>query len=103
MRDGLAAGALADVPPGDDWIGLVHAFLYAGAGSVLATQWTVDDRSTAGFMDEFYRQLQGTDAAPIALAQAQRVFLRRSESRSPFFWAVRAERWTKVGGWQADP
>src|SRR5439155_9134367 len=24
------AGALADVPPGDDWVGLVQAFLYSG-------------------------------------------------------------------------
>src|SRR5207302_1486299 len=28
-QTGLAAGALADVPPGDDWVGLVNGFLYA--------------------------------------------------------------------------
>jgi CHAT domain-containing protein len=35
-QTGVGAGAVADVPPGDDWVGLVQGFLYAGAGNVLA-------------------------------------------------------------------
>src|SRR5205807_6548405 len=42
-QTGLAAGALADVPPGDDWVGLVNGFLYAGVSNVLATLWPVAD------------------------------------------------------------
>jgi CHAT domain-containing protein len=32
----LGSGAIADVPAGDDWVGLTHAFLFAGASQVLA-------------------------------------------------------------------
>jgi CHAT domain-containing protein len=84
---GLAAGALEAVPPGDDWIGLVQAFLHAGAGSVLATLWAVDDRATSTFMTTFYEQVRDTGRASTALAQAQRLALHRRESRSPLYWA----------------
>jgi CHAT domain-containing protein len=84
---GLAAGATTDVPLGDEWLGLVQAFLSAGAGSVLATQWRVNDDATARFMDLFYGQLIGTRSVATALAQAQRVFLSHTESRSPLYWA----------------
>jgi CHAT domain-containing protein len=84
---GLGAGALADVPEGDDWVGLVQAFLYAGAASVLATHWPVDDRATSTFMRAFYAKLRATGSPSTALAQAQRVFLHTPSSRSPFFWA----------------
>jgi CHAT domain-containing protein/tetratricopeptide (TPR) repeat protein len=84
---GLAAGALEAVPPGDDWIGLVQAFLHAGAGSVLATLWAVDDRATSTFMTAFYEQVRDTRRVATALAQAQRLALHRRESRSPLYWA----------------
>ena len=38
-QTGLASGAVADVPAGDDWVGLVRAFLGAGAQNVIATLW----------------------------------------------------------------
>src|SRR5438309_371551 len=40
-QTGLASGALADVPAGDDWVGLTRAFLHAGARRVVATVWPV--------------------------------------------------------------
>jgi CHAT domain-containing protein len=46
-QTGLGSGALADVPPGDDWVGLTRAFLHAGAKYVVATLWPVDDWATA--------------------------------------------------------
>src|SRR5207249_5274595 len=56
-QTGVAAGALADVPPGDDWVGLVQGFLYAGASNVLATLWPVADVATARLMERFYSEL----------------------------------------------
>src|SRR5207245_6682039 len=50
-QTGLAAGALADVPPGDDWVGLVQGFLFSGASNVLATLWLVQDLASAPLME----------------------------------------------------
>jgi len=83
----LGAGALADVPAGDDWVGLVEAFLYAGAGHVLATLWPVADRTTAAFMTHFYREVAAGDGEAEALAVAQRATLRNSTTSDPFYWA----------------
>jgi CHAT domain-containing protein len=83
----LGAGALADVPAGDDWVGLVEAFLYAGAGHVLATLWPVADGTTATFMTHFYHELAAGDGEADALAAAQRATLRNSATSDPFYWA----------------
>jgi len=83
----VAAGSRADVPPGDDWVGFVRAFLAAGAQNVLGTLWRVEDQATAELMAEFYRALAGGQAMPEALAEAQRLLLTRPETSSPFFWS----------------
>jgi len=83
----LASGAIADVPSGDDWVGLVEAFLQAGASSVLASLWPVDDRATAQLMEEFHKRLADGHPAVAALAEAQRTLLRQSRTARPFFWA----------------
>ena len=49
-QTGLGSGHFAEVPSGDDFVGLTRAFLYAGRNSVLATLWEVDDASTLGLM-----------------------------------------------------
>lgn len=83
----LASGALADVPPGDDWVGLTQAFLQAGAGGVLASLWLVDDRATARLMERFYRGLASGESEAAALAGAQRAMLREPGRGHPFYWA----------------
>jgi CHAT domain-containing protein len=83
----LGSGTLADVPAGDDWIGLTRAFLHAGADRVVATLWAVGDESTADLMERFYQaRARGLDDAT-ALAEAQRAMLRRPASAHPFHWA----------------
>ena len=83
----LGSGAIADVPPGDDWVGFVEAFLQAGAGSVLASLWPVDDRATATLMEEFHKRAAKGYAPIAALAEAQRTLLRNSRTARPFYWA----------------
>src|SRR5439155_7238305 len=53
-QTGLGSGALADVPAGDDWVGLTRAVLHAGARRVVATLRPVDDWATAALMERFY-------------------------------------------------
>jgi len=86
-QTGVGAGTLADVPPGDDWVGLVQGFLYAGASNVLATLWPVADVATARLMERFYRELAAGQPEAEALALAQRAALRNPSTAHPFFWA----------------
>jgi CHAT domain-containing protein/TolA-binding protein len=83
----LSAGTLADVPSGDDWLGLVEAFHFAGAAKVMATLWPVEDRATADLMAQFYAGLNAGRSEAEALAEAQRATLRKRASAPPFYWA----------------
>lgn len=86
-QTGLGSGRLADVPAGDDWVGLTRAFLHAGARSVVATLWAVEDGSTAALMERFYEEYSRGAAPDRALAVAQRALLERRATAHPFHWA----------------
>jgi CHAT domain-containing protein len=86
-RTGLGSGTLADIPAGDDWIGLTRAFLHAGASRVVATLWPVEDWPTAALMERFYREYAGDGDAVRALAAAQRAALALPTTSHPFTWA----------------
>jgi len=86
-QTGVGAGALADVPPGDDWVGLVQGFLYAGASNVMATLWPVADVPTAHLIERFYGELATGRSEAEALALAQRAAVQDARTAHPFFWA----------------
>ena len=86
-QTGLSSGRLADVPAGDDWVGLTRAFLHAGAGQVAATLWPVEDWATSGLMDRFYEAYAAGDDPARALAVAQRGMLAERATAHPFQWA----------------
>jgi CHAT domain-containing protein len=79
---------------GEGLVGLVSAFLQAGARSVLATQWSIDE-STAELMDSFYKAMSGGKDVAGALRQAKLDTLKKRLKFSgtevslahPFFWA----------------
>jgi CHAT domain-containing protein len=56
-------------------VGLTRAFIYAGAPSVVASLWKVDDTSTAYLMSSFYKNLR-TKTKAEALRQAQLEMIR---------------------------
>jgi CHAT domain-containing protein len=62
--------------------------MYAGAASVLASLWSVEDRATADLMASFYRDRlrQGLSAAE-ALRRAQLEIAGQPSRKSPYFWA----------------
>jgi CHAT domain-containing protein len=68
---------------------LEQAFLYAGAGTVVATRWRIEDQSAAALADGFYAHLAGGDAAE-ALAAAQRDLIRTGRYGAPHYWAAYA-------------
>jgi tetratricopeptide (TPR) repeat protein len=84
---------LAEVGVGDESVGLVRAFLVAGAARVVASLWPVDDESTLAFMTRFHVALAGGQGPAAALRQAQAAT--RSEQPHPYFWAA----FTVHGGW----
>jgi CHAT domain-containing protein/tetratricopeptide (TPR) repeat protein len=65
--------------------GITAPLLAAGAKSVVASQWDVDDRATARFMRDFYAALLDQPVA-YALADAQRAA--RSRGEPPHVWAA---------------
>ena len=97
-QTGLGSGALADVPAGDDWVGLTRAFLHAGAARVVATLWPVDDWASAALMERFYEGYQAQDDAARALALAQRTLLAAPATAHPFYWAG----FVSIGGAPAE-
>ncbi len=81
------------VAPGDELIGLVRGFFYAGAPTLLLSLWTVDDEATAELMTDFYTDLRAGSRPAAALRAAQ---LRQMQARPhPFFWSpfVLTGRW----------
>ena len=81
------------IAPGDELIGLVRGFFYAGAPSLLLSLWTVDDEATAELMTDFYTHLRAGSRPAAALRAAQ---LRQMQERPhPFFWSpfVLTGRW----------
>lgn len=84
---------------GEGLIGLTRAFLYAGAHSVVASLWSVNDVSTAELMIRFYRKLAAGETKDEALRAAQielmqledpgpdKVEGRRSTFANAFHWA----------------
>lgn len=83
----LGSGSVGDVPAGDDWVGLVRAFIHAGADNVLATLWAVDDLRTAEFVAAFHRRLVEGGSYVNALAEAKREAIRSDDLGHPYFWA----------------
>ena len=67
---------------------LAWAFTYAGAPSVLTSNWRVDDASIATFFEAFYRHLREKVTTAEALRLAQVEMLEQTDSASPYYWAA---------------
>jgi CHAT domain-containing protein len=73
---------------GEGLIGLTRAFQYAGARSVLASLWKVEDKATYELMKRFYRYLKDGKTKDEALRLAQIDLLRSAEFARPRDWAA---------------
>jgi CHAT domain-containing protein len=78
------------VAGGDELLGLMRAFLYAGTPSLVLSFWAVEDRSTARLMETFYGCLAEGQSKGAALMVAQREYVEGAadgEAVHPYFWA----------------
>lgn len=80
--------------------GLYRSFLEAGASSVLASLWKVDDESTSEFMSHFYKELKLGISKAEALKNTQKRFryglIGAGRWTDPYYWAA----WQLVGDWR---
>lgn len=84
----LGGGYFTEIPAGDEFVGLTRAFLSAGASTVVASLWEVNDSSTARLMRSFYGKVS-EDSLSLSLAIAQRSMLHRgTDHRHPYYWSA---------------
>jgi CHAT domain-containing protein len=74
---------------GEGLIGLTRGFIYAGASSVVASLWKVDDEATAELMKRFYTNMLQRGMRPAeALRAAQNSIRQEPQWRAPYYWAA---------------
>ncbi|HEX8130143.1 MAG TPA: CHAT domain-containing protein [Pyrinomonadaceae bacterium] len=74
---------------GEGIVGLTRGFMYAGASSVIASLWKVDDEATAELMSHFYQNLLRRDMTPAAaLREAKLTMWKQQQWRPPYYWAA---------------
>ena len=68
-------------------VGIARAFLFAGARSVVATLWAINDEATLEFMKSFYQHLRGGESASSALQRAMKCLRDSDKFSAPKYWA----------------
>jgi CHAT domain-containing protein len=81
--------ALGQDVRGEGLIGLTRGFMHAGASSVVASLWKVNDSATAELMRQFYANMLQKGMTPAeALRAAQNSIRQTTRWRSPYYWAA---------------
>jgi CHAT domain-containing protein len=69
-------------------IGLPRGFLYAGARSVIASLWKIDDDATAILMKALYLRMQQGESPSGALHDAELELSKDERFADPYYWAA---------------
>lgn len=76
---------------GEGVLGLGRAFTAAGAGGVVASLWSLNDRATSAIVTGFYDELARGARKPEALHKAKLAYLKQEDLpaylKSPYYWA----------------
>jgi CHAT domain-containing protein len=73
---------------GEGLVGLTRGFMYAGATSVVASLWKVEDEATAELMKRFYVEMLKNRKTPAeALRAAQNSIRQEPQWSAPHYWA----------------
>lgn len=81
---------VGELKRGEGFLSLAQGFFYSGATSITSTLWKINDASTAGIMDSFYKNLADGDAKDEALRKAQFDFLQTNRENGlahPYYWS----------------
>jgi hypothetical protein len=71
---------------GEESIGLIQAFLSAGAGGIISTLWSVDDQFASDILAEFYKQRKNSSAPDAEVLR--HVLLNLKNSEHCFYWGA---------------
>jgi len=74
--------------PGAKYSSLSRAFAKAGAPSILASMWQVDDDGTRDTMGLFYKHLAAAEPKAEALRRTQLALMRNPKFAHPYFWSA---------------
>ena len=85
-----------EVKNGEGVMSLLRAFRIAGAETVLASHWKVNDKATNALMTEFIRRWRVGEERAHAWREAQLSLLRSKDFSDPFFWSA----FTLTGEWR---
>ena len=84
-----------EVKIGEGMMSLRRAFLIAGAQTVLASHWNINDNATSQLMTEFMRRWRAGEPRAQAWREAQLELLRSKDFSNPYFWSA----FTLTGQW----
>ncbi len=85
-NSGLGTGF--GTPGGEALSGLVRAFFYAGARSVIASHWQIPDAQTVDLMERFYETHTAGVALDEAMRQSRQSLAGDFQTSHPFYWAA---------------
>ena len=81
--------ALGKEVRGEGLVGLTRGFMYAGASTVVASLWKVDDEATAELMKRFYTNMLQHGMTPAAALRAAQNSVRQEPHwHSPYYWGA---------------
>ncbi len=84
---GACESGKSHVRSGDEHVGLTQAIMTAGAKSVVASLWNVNDAATRALFEAFYLKVQ-REAPVFALQHAQQEVRQRAHWQHPYYWAA---------------
>ncbi len=81
---------VGELQKGEGIASIARSFSYAGAKSLLATRWSVDDRSTSKLIELFFSKIKEGMPKDEALRAAKLDFIASENRRNshPFYWAA---------------
>jgi len=85
-----------EVQIGEGVMSLRRAFRIAGAQTVLASHWKVNDAATSRLMTEFIKRWHSGEGRAEAWRESQLSLLHSDEFQNPYFWAA----FTLTGQWR---
>ena len=76
------------VRKGEEQVGLLQAMMTAGAQSVVASLWRVDDEATRELFVSFYQNIASGHSPATSIRQAAQKVRQKARTKHPYYWAA---------------